>query len=128
MQQMSQTKVFNLTTTVYLKNLLAQLQAIYRNKSELKIIKVCLDQIQEKKHLEDEEISCINLLFNRFIMNIKKNSAMEAFFCYSEFDEFGEFEKARENIMSENLMKKSNGVIHVVKRKKVISKKTKIRK
>ena len=83
-QDLLRKKHYDHSTTLFLKRLLTQLLKLYKRQNELQVIKFYLSEFQKKKNYETSELATINDLFNLFILSIKKDSAMERFFCYSE--------------------------------------------
>ena len=67
-----------------LKSYLAQLLKLYKPQRELTLIKVHLKQMEGSEKTIQNDLSCINDLFNVFILKIKKNSTMERLFCHSD--------------------------------------------
>ena len=83
-QDLLRKRYYDHSTTLFLKRLLTQLLKLYKRQSELQVIKFYLSEFQKKKNYEPSDLAAVNDLFNMFILSIKKDSAMERFFCYSE--------------------------------------------
>ena len=62
---------------------LNELRLLYRLSKELRGIKHHLLRMERRRLVSQHDLEAINLLFNQFIANTKKDSAMESLFCRS---------------------------------------------
>ena len=63
---------------------LHELRLLYHLSKELKGIKHHLSRMERSRKVNQHDLEAINFLFNRFIANTKKDSAMESLFCQSQ--------------------------------------------
>ena len=99
------------SATSFLNKMLTQLLRLYKKQTELKSMKFYLSEIQKSKNPDPYDMIQINDLFNQFILTIKKDSAMERYFCYSDC----ETEKTGSGIQADD--ESTRGSIKTVKKK-----------